>query len=598
MGTFGSMSTRFFGPSLRRAGAEARAVLLDLAANKLGVPVERLQARDGVVFDKDDADKKVTYGELAQGKKIQRVVDRQTVLKSVKQFKEIGTPRVNTDAIDKVTGRAKYAGDFRPPGMVWARILRPPAHGAKLVRADTSAAEQMEGVEVIRDGDLIAVLHATPDGAEAALKKIDAEFEDPEAKVNDQNIHEYLLSVAPRANELGAAGDPKRGERRSSEIFQSTYTAAYVAHSPMETHTAVAMIEDGKATVWASTQAPFSARDAIARAIDFPAGNVRVITPYLGGGFGGKAQGGQEVEAARLAKLSGKPVQVEYTRAEEFFYDGFRPAAVVKLRSSITDTGGIASWDYAVYFAGTRGAEHFYDISDYRTVAHGSGFMDGSAHPFRIGAWRAPACSTNTFARESQIDMMAAAAGVDPVQYRMTHMKDDRMRKVLEAAAEKFGWQPAEAPSGRGLGVACGIDAGTYVAAIAEVNVDKDTGKVKVERVVCAQDMGLVINPRGATMQLEGCVTQGLGYTLSEQIRFEGGAIKDVNFDTYKPPRFSWVPKIESVLVDTGIEEAHGGGEPAIICMGAVVANAIHDAVGARLYDLPMTPARVLEAMG
>ena len=196
------------------------------------------------------------------------------------------------------------------------------------------------------------------------------------------------------------------------------------------------------------------------------------------------------------------------------------------------------------------------------------------------------------------MDIMAAHAGVDPLEYRLQHLKDQRMRKVFEAAAEKFGWQPAPAPSGRGVGIACGVDAGTYVALMAAVTVDTDTGKVKVERVVCAQDMGVVINPRGAIMQAEGCITMGLGYALSEQIRFEGGTILDTNFDTYKPPRFSWVPKIENVLVDTGIEESHGGGEPAIICMGAAVANAIHDAVGARLYQLPMTRERVLQAMG
>lgn len=597
MGTFGSMSTRFFGPALRQAGAEARIVLMDLAAKKLGVPEDQLQAKDGVIFDKNNPNSKVTYGELAQGKKIQRIVDRKAVLKSAAQFTEIGTPRISTDAIEKVTGRAKYAGDFRPPGMVYARILRPPAHGASLVSADTSAAAKMEGVQVVRDGDLVAVLHATPDGAGVALRKITAQWDVPEVAVNDRTIHDHLVSIAPAPSNLGSAGDLEAGKKNSSKSFESRYTTAYIAHAPMENHTAVAVVDNGKATVWASTQTPFSSRDAVADALGFSPGNVRVIAPYLGGGFGGKAQGGQEVEAARLAQLAGVPVQVEWTRAEEFFYDSFRPAAVVTLNSSTNDTGKITSWDYAVYFAGSRGARHFYDIADHRTVAHGGGFGAGNAHPFNTGAWRAPAGSTNTFARESQMDIMAAAAGIDPFEYRMTHLKDQRMRTVLQAAADKFGWQPAKAPSGRGVGIACGVDAGAYIALIAQVTVNKDNGKVQVERVVCAQDSGLVINPRGLIMQLEGCVTMGLGYTLSEQIRFEGGAVRDANFDTYKLPRFSWVPKIEAVLVDTGIEEAHGGGEPAIIGMGGAVANAIHDAVGVRLYDLPMTPQRVLAAL-
>jgi nicotinate dehydrogenase subunit B len=192
---------------------------------------------------------------------------------------------------------------------------------------------------------------------------------------------------------------------------------------------------------------------------------------------------------------------------------------------------------------------------------------------------------------------MAAKVKMDPVEFRLKNMKDKRAIRVLQAAAEKFGWKPAPAPSGRGLGVAVGIDSDTFVAEIAEVQVDKRTGRVQVKRVLCAQDMGLVINPQGATIQVEGCITMGLGYTLTEDIHFRNGMILDRNFDTYELPRFSSLPKIETVLLDLKDEPAHGGGEPAIIVMGAVVANAIHDATGARLFQLPMTPERVRKAI-
>lgn len=192
---------------------------------------------------------------------------------------------------------------------------------------------------------------------------------------------------------------------------------------------------------------------------------------------------------------------------------------------------------------------------------------------------------------------MAAKAGIDPVEFRLRHLKDEKMQRVLKAAGEKFGWKPAKGPSGKGRGVACGIDAGTYVATIAEVEVDKQTGKVKVKRVVCAQDMGLVVNPEGATIQMEGCIIMGLGYALSEEIRFKGGEIFDLNFDTYDIPRFSWLPKIETVIIDNQNSDPQGGGEPAIVTMGAVIANAIFDATGARLFQLPMTPERVKEAI-
>nr|NIM96704.1 molybdopterin-dependent oxidoreductase [candidate division Zixibacteria bacterium] len=356
-------------------------------------------------------------------------------------------------------------------------------------------------------------------------------------------------------------------------------------------------IEGDKVTVWASTQTPFRAKDEIAQVLGFPSKNVRVIPPFVGGGFGGKTQNRQAVEAARLAKLTGKPVQVAWSRAEEFFYDTFRPAAVVKIKSGIKDSVKISLWDYTVYFAGERGSQQFYDIPHHRTASAGGGWRGTpGSHPFGTGAWRAPANNTNTFARESQIDIMAIKAGIDPLEFRLKNLKDKRMIGVLTAAAEKFGWTKSKAKNGRGYGLSLGIDSGTYVAHMAEVEVDKK-GAVQVKRVVCAQDMGLVINPEGARMQMEGCITMGLGYALTEEIHFKGGEIFDLNFDTYEIPRFSWLPKIETVLIDAKDSPHQGGGEPAIICMGAVVANAIYDAVGARLFQLPMTPERIKEAL-
>jgi nicotinate dehydrogenase subunit B len=219
------------------------------------------------------------------------------------------------------------------------------------------------------------------------------------------------------------------------------------------------------------------------------------------------------------------------------------------------------------------------------------------SHPFATGAWRAPGNNTNTFARESQIDMMAALAGIDPIEFRLQNLLDEKMRSVLKTAAEKFGWKPAKGPSGRGFGVACGVDAGTTVAACAEVVVEKSTGEVKVKRVVCVQDMGLAINPEGATIQMEGCITMGMGYALKEDIHFRNGEIFDRNFDTYEIPRFSWLPKIETVIIDNKNSDPQGGGEPAIVTMGAVLANAIYDAVGARILQMPMTPDKIKAAM-
>ncbi len=598
MGTFGSMSTRFFGPPLRKAGAEGRRVLLELASEQLKVPVKDLIADNGVVYIKKNKSKKITYAKLAKGKKIQKHLSENVKVKKPSEFKIMGKPYLHRDAKEKVTGKAKYSADVQLPGMLYAKILRPPAHGAKPVSVDLSKAKKVNGVKVVRDGDLIAVLHKYPDVAEDALQKIKSKFDIPKSNLNENNIFDHLLKVAPEGEVVKSEGDLKKGEENTVSIIEETYFDGYKAHAPMEPHMAVVSIEGKKVNVWASTQTPFRAKEEVAEALGIPEKDVRIMPPFLGGGFGGKSRNLQIIEAAKLAKLSGKPVQVAWTREEEFFFDSFRPAAVVKIKSGFNKEGKISFWDYKVYFAGERGALEFYNIPNTKTTVYGSnwGGVPG-AHPFATGAWRAPANNTNTFARESQIDIMAAKAGIDPLEFRLNNLKDEKMRGVLKAAAKKFEWKPAKAPSGRGYGIACGIDAGTSVAAIAEVEVNMKSGDVKVKRVVCAQDMGLSINPEGAAIQMEGCITMGLGYALREDIHFKGGDILDLNFDTYEIPRFSWLPEIETVIIDNKNADPQGGGEPAIVIMGAVVANAIYDAVGARVKQMPMNQDRIKEAL-
>jgi len=597
-GTFGSLTTRFFGPQLRAAGAQGRQVLLELASEQLKIPRKNLLTENGVVYDKTNKKQRISYAELAKGKKIARQLSENVNVKSPSEFKIIGKPELRRDALDKVTGKAKFAGDIQLPGMLYARILRPPAHGAKLKDVDLSEAKQIEGIKVIQDGDLIAVLHQYPDIAEIALSKIKATFDKPLSEITEQNIFEHLLKMAPEGEVVAEGGNLQTGETEAAMIIEETYFDGYKSHAPIEPHTAVVEIKGDKVTVWPSSQTPFRAKDEVAEALDIPPENVRVISPFIGGGFGGKTRNLQVVEAARLAKLSGRPVQVAWTRQEEFFYDSFRPAAVVKIKAGITNKSSISFWDYHVYFAGERGSPQFYDIPHHRTMSHGSGWGGiPGAHPFATGAWRAPANNTNTFARESHIDIMAAKSGIDPLEFRLKNLSDESMQQVLKAAAEKFAWKTGKTPKGRGWGIACGTDAGTKVATIAEVEVDRETGNVKINRVVAAQDMGLSINPQGSTIQMEGCITMGLGYALREDIHFKGGEIFDLNFDTYEIPRFSWVPQIETVIINNNNSDPQGGGEPAIITMGAALANAIYDAVGARVFQLPMTPDRIKEAM-
>ncbi len=596
-GTWGSLSTRVFGPFMRAAAAEARAVLLELASTKFKVPVSQLEVKDGIITNTKNTSDSVSYAELTKGKRIEKYLDVKPDVEDYTQFSYVGKSLNHSDGFLKVTGQAKYAGDYTLPGMVFARILRPPSHGAKLNTVDFSGAEKIEGTKVVRDGDLIAVLHENRDKADQAIVKIEANYTFNELPVNDKNVFEWMLKADSESREIRSAGNLEEGRKFSEKIFESEFHDPYLAHAPIEPHTALAHIEGEKLTVWASTQSPFGLQDQIVRELGYSLENVRVITPFVGGGFGGKSANQQGVEAARLAKLAGKPVMLMWTRDEEFFYDHFHPAGVIKIKSGIDSSGLIKLWDYSIYYGGSRGSDTIYNVPNVLTTSYGRKRNSPPVHPFATGAWRAPNANTNTFAREVQIDIMATAAGTDPLEFRLKNLKDDKMSACLKAVAGKFGYSAGKAPSGRGFGVACGTDAGTWVAHMAEVKVDKKTGKVEVVRIACAQDMGLCVNPEGATIQMEGCITMGLGYTFAEELLFEGGDIKNRGFDTYDIPRFSWLPEIETVILERKDKAPQGGGEPAIIAIGAVVANAIFDATGARLYRMPFTPARVLEAL-
>ena len=597
-GTFGSRTTRFFGPLLRAAGAEARAVLLQLASEHLDLPAGGLTVSDGVISSVQNPRKKISYAELTEGRKIVKKLDHKPELKKPSEFKYMNRPVLRRDSAEKVSGKARYAGDIQLPGMLYARILRPPSHASKLISADTTEAEKIQGVQVVHDGDLIAVLHAKPDVAALALSKIRADFNTPESGLNEKNIFEHLVKSAEGEREVDSGGSLETGRKISGKLFEKEYLDGYKAHAPIENHSATAVLEGDVMKVWASTQSPFRAKENIAEILGMPRNKVHVMQVFVGGGFGGKTHNQQAHEAARLAKITGKPVQVVWTREEEFFYDFFRPAAVVRITSGLTASGEIALWDYKVFYAGERGSAQFYDIPNHRTLSSGGGWGGSSAHPLDTGAWRAPGNNTNTFARESQIDIMAVEAGADPLEFRLRHLKNNpKMSGVLKAAAEKFGWTQGKSPGGRGFGLACGTDAGTLVALMAEVEVNRETGHVQVKRVSCAQNMGLAVNPQGAAIQAEGCIVMGLGYALAEDVRFEGGKVLTRNFDSYEFTHFSWVPEIDVVIIDAKDDPPQGGGEPAIICMGAVIANAIYDACGARLYQLPMTPERILAAL-
>ncbi len=596
-GTVGSRSTKYFGPALRQAGAEAKAILLNLAAEQLKTNQDQLIVNDGVISIKNVPSKKVSYADLVKGK----TIEHQLLIKpSPEHFTThtlAGTAHKRTDALEKVTGEAKFAGDVLLDNMLYAKVLRPPAHGATLVSVDTKEAKKVEGVQVIELDDLVAVLSENPHVAENALSLVKAEFRILEDTRNNATIFDHLEKSASSERTVIENGNIETGISSSSKIFENSYFNHYVAHAPLEPHTAVADVKSNKATLWVSTQTPFRVKPEVARTLDMPEENVHIITPFVGGGFGGKKSGQFIHDAARLSNLTGRPVQVMLSRKEEFFYDTFRPAAVIQAKSGIDADGRLIFWQFAHLFPGTRSSEPIYNIPHIRVVSKSTGRGDDSAHPFGTGAWRGPGSNTNVFAMESHVDVMAHAAGLDPLSFRFKNLTDKRMIRVLKAAADQFGESFSPGPSGKGFGIACTNYLNTYVATIAHLEVDKSTGQVQVKRIICAQDMGEVINPQGARLQIEGGLTMGLGYCLGEEIEFDGGKIVTENFDTYEIARFSWAPKIEAVLVENPELAPQGGGEPAITTSGAVIANAVYDAIGTRLFILPMTPKRIKEAI-
>ncbi len=591
-GTTGSRSTKFYGPPLRLAGAEARAILLQMASERLNIAPENLAVKNGVVSDKMNAASKVTYAELVKGKQIDRHIP-DVPIKSVSEHTVSGRPTMRMDARLKVTGDAKFTGDMILPGMLYAKVLRPPSHDAVLASVDVSKARSINGAILIQEDGLIAVLHENSGLAENALALISAKWDIPEPKVDHTSIFDYLKNAAPDGRVYVENGSLPDGHAAAKKIVKSEFYNHYVAHAPIEPYAVLAHVEDEVVSVWASTQAPFRVRQTVAETLKIREENVHVITPFVGGGFGGKKSGQQISEAVKLSKITGHPVQLAWTRREEFFYDAFRPAAVVQLESGLNEEGQITFWDCDILFTGSRSSEPIYNIPHFRVQTRDS----GSVHPFGTGAWRGPGSNTNVFAMESFTDILAQAAGMDPLSFRFNNLRDDRMIRVLKAAADKFGQHFHTGPSGLGYGISCTNYLNTYVATIAQVSVNKSTGRVKVERLVCAQDMGEIINPQGAKLQIEGGITMGLSAALSEEIEFSGGKIRTENFDSYQITRFSDALPIDIVLIDNPDVPPQGCGEPAITTVGAALANAIFDAVGARVYILPMTPERILAAM-
>ena len=599
-GTFGSQTTPRMGMQLRHISSAACDTLRDLAAKQWNVDAARLVASAGAITD-PQTKRTLSYGQLAKGQALAVNIPETDPLIPAADWTVAGKPLEKVDGRDFVTGKHKYTSDIKLPGMLYGKVLRPESFGATLASLDAGAAQAMPGVTVVHDGDFVGVAAPSVEMAERALKGLKAVWTPGPAQPSSSNIYEYLKANVQtggrggggRGGE-GAQNQPattiEAGLAAAEHKLDATYKVAYIAHAPLEPRTAVAQWTDGELFVSTGTQRPFGVRGELAQAFHLSDDKVRVQMPDMGSGYGGKHTGECAVEAARLAQAAGKPVKLTWTREEEFTWAYFRPVGVIDIRSGVNRDGTIAAWEFQNYNSGNSGLGSPYAAASQSEIFH------PTKYPLRQGSYRGLAATANFFARESHMDDLARAIQMDPLAFRMKNLQDERIKAVLQAAADKFGWGKAKPAPGHGFGLACGSEKGGYVANCAEVAVDHATGALKIMRIVVAFECGAIVNPDGLRNQVLGANIQGLGGALFEAIEFENGKILNPKFSKYRLPRFMDVPPIEVVLVDRKDVIPAGAGEVPLMALAPSIGNAICDATGVRLRALPMTPAGIVKA--
>jgi CO/xanthine dehydrogenase Mo-binding subunit len=590
MGTFGSRSTPTMNLQLRRVASAARDALVEMAAKQWNVNAQQLVAADGKVSD-PSTKRTIEYAELVKGQQLTALIPTEDPLEPATEWKVEGQPISKIDARDFVTGKHKYPSDQNLPGTLIGKVLRPPSFGATLVSVNAPDAGVMQGVTFVRDGDFVGVTAASEDGATRALKSIKAEWKEQTGQPSSKTIYEYLKNnPAQTGGEFGErtskyeVGSVESGMSSADHRLQQTYTVAYIAHAPLEPRAALAhWSDDGKLTVWTGTQRPFGVRGQLAETFHIPEDSVRVLMPDMGSGYGGKHTGECAIEAARLARTANAPVKLLWTREEEFTWAYFRPAGVMDVSAGVRNDGTIVAWEFHNYNSGRSGIRTMYEVPNQRIVFH------PTEYPLRQGSYRALAATANHFARESFMDELARQVNMDPLEFRMKNLKDQRLRAVFEAAAKKFGWGATKQP-GRGFGMGGGFEKGGNVATFAEVAVDRASGEVRVLRCVTAFECGAIVNPDGLRNQIEGGNIMGMGGALFEAIQFANGKILNPHLAQYRVPRFSDVPQMETVLVDRKDIPSAGAGESPLMGVAPAIGNAIFDASGVRLRAMPMVP--------
>jgi isoquinoline 1-oxidoreductase len=584
MGTFGSRTTPTMSIQLRRAAAAAREKLVALAAEEWKVARARVELSDGKATDRETG-RSLGIGALTKGKDILDAIGDGVAITPADHWHAAGRSEPKADGREFVTGRHQYASDVKRPGMLHGKVLRAPTLGATLDTLDSSAAKAIPGVVVVHDDEFAGAVASDAATAAKAVAALRATWHSlPPFGCTDADLPAYLKAHAAlgEGRGTGERGSVDDGMKAADVRLERSYTVAYIAHAPLEPRAAVAEWEGDSLTVWTGTQRPFGVRSELAAAFKMPDTKVRVIVPDTGAGYGGKHTGEAAVEAARLAKAAGKPVKLVWTREEEFTHAYFRPSGVMEASAGARRDGTLTAWSFRNINSGGSGLQSPYVVPNRREV-----FLNASA-PLRQGSYRALASTANHFARESLMDELAAELKLDPLAFRLKNLTDERLRAVLHAAAEKFGWGAGGRAAGRGIGIAGGFEKGGYVATCAEV--EASGGSVRVVRLVTAFECGAVVNPDHLKNQVEGALVMGLGGALFEAITFADGKVTNARFSKYRVPRFADAPAIDVVLLDRKDLPSAGAGETPIVAVAPAVAGAIFDATGQRHRALPMRP--------
>ncbi len=645
--TVGSRTIERGGPQLRQAAAAARQALLKLASERLGAPVDKLAVEDGVVSAAGNSAKKVSYGQLIGGKLFNVTITAtgtgwdmkvapEVKAKDPKDYKIVGTSVPRIELPPKITGEFTYTQDFRLPGMLHGRVVRPAVVNSKPLSVDESSVKQIAGlVKVVQDGNFVGVVAKTEWAAIKAARALKVTWSEPATKMpaNPDALFAYIKNTKSFRDQVAVnKGDPGTALSQASKKYEATYRWPFQLHGMIGPSCAVADVRKDRATIWTGTQGPFRTRKAVADLLGFPEKNVRLIYVEGSGCYGRFSTDDAPEDAAVMSRAVGKPVRVQWMREDEHAWEPKGPAQLMMGRAGVDAQGRITAWDFMERgfpwteaqgmpllasrqvgikpkaqgnSNGTQGSGEIYAIENQKCVSALIPWVWPDPIPLRTSNLRAPGDLARSFGSEGFMDEIASDLGVDPVQFRLRYLANNkRATEALLAATKKAGWQerpsPAPASTGSkaaGRGVALSNRANTICSAVAEVEVDKSSGNVTVKRITLSHDCGLIISPDGLKNQIEGNIIQGVSRALMEEVQFDASGVKNLDWDSYPIITFADVPEVDIVLINRPEMQPLGGGEPSIVPVAAAIGNAIFDAIGARLREVPFTPQRVLTAL-